>query len=520
MKNRVFSLLLAVLLFLGSGTLPQQAMASGEIAIGNVSGAKGERVETTVTLKSDDVCSGNFNLHYSPEELELVSAESVFAFGVLNVVEPGRIRVSFASTTVLTDTVLCRLVFRITADTPAAGSAITCESLRLYNADSTPTTGSVTEGSVGKNTVCLGLAGGETAEYQAVSLDVRLSGALTCAGGNFTVTYDPACFEVKSVQSGEGLTGVNFTYRVETPGTLRVAFSSASGIPGPLTLCRVILQTVTGQEQTSSVALSEVRVYDENSQSLDVTLFDSNISIKAPSDRDPKLWVVGGALEADGTATIGVVLQGRGSVCGGAFTLRFDEGITAEVIDRESGVVIAEKAGVLGVSWGSAVPYPGETQLLTLRLSGAAEGAAIDFDAVRLYDEEGANIDVVDVRPSAVSTTQSVTALVDEVTVSAGTDGATRYDLALDIADVGYYDGALAAVTPVFALYQGNRLVSLTTAGAEEAAFGDSGVAELTLSAETKEEVTEVRVFLLDADDGTLAPLCAALRESIPAQNG
>ena len=79
------------------------------------------------------------------------------------------------------------------------------------------------------------------------------------------------------------------------------------------------------------VRLTDVRLYDENSQPLDTSVTDGTISVTAPSSRDPKLWIVGGALQDDGTATVAVVLQGQGVTCGGNFDLCFDSSMKAAI---------------------------------------------------------------------------------------------------------------------------------------------------------------------------------------------
>lgn len=515
MKKRSLSLLLAVLVLLGAVSAPQRAIAAGTLTLESVSAPRGETVEVTVSLASDDVCSGNFDICYDASTLELVSAAPVLSFAAVNGNTAGAVRVSFASTTTLTEAALCRLTFRVTADTPAEGSPLTVENLRLYDANSMLTTGSTLSGSVSKDTVVLRLSDQVTAAYQAVSLDVELAGALACAGGNFTVMYDPDCFEVSSVLAGDSANTINFTYNVETPGTLLVSFSSASAISA-CTLCHIIFQTVTETAQNSSVSLSAARVYDENSNSMDVTLAGSVVSVIAPSDRDPKLWVIGGALNEDGTAEVAVVFQGRGTACGGNFTLTFDESMGVEVTATDGVICGKPESGKVSVAWSSTVPYSGEITLLTLKLSNAEADTEISFDDVRIYDADTNRNIPTDVRPARIQRLDSVAAVIDEdrtetVTTEAG---ATTCTVAVDVASAALGENAVETVAPVLALYDDNsRLVALS---APEAISLTSGVGEVTLSAETTKNVAAARVFLLEGD-GDYAPLCAAL-ESQPKQ--
>ena len=514
MKKNVLSCLLAVLLLFGAAAAPQQVFAAGTVEISTVSGAKGEVVEVSVSLKSDDVYSGNFNIRYDSKVLELVSANSEAApsiYCVVNGADEGAVRVTFTGVAEpIKDTVLCKLVFRITADTPPGGSAVSAEQLRLYNANGVTVDASAIAGSVAKKTAHLGLSSSETAEYQAVGVTVRLDGGLHAAGGSFTFTYDPKCFQVRSVQALDSLKGAVMTYNVKKDGVLSVAFSSTKEIADG-NLCTIVLQTISKEQADSAVRLTDVRLYDENSQPLDTSVTDGTISVTAPSSRDPKLWIVGGALQDDGTATVAVVLQGRGVTCGGNFDLCFDSSMKAEVESSIAEYQIENADGTIHVSWASALPYADEQQLMVIKFSGATDGKKLDFDSVKLYGESSTLISVVDVRPATIEKQSGVTAVVDEKNCSVdSTSSGKTYTVAVDVADLQHFSSgnAVSTVEPMLALYQGGRLVGLSAAGTMTLT---GGVGELSLSAAAKEDVTEMRVFLMDAG-GDYSPLCAALQ--------
>lgn len=513
MKKNVLSCLLAVLLLFGAAAAPQQALAAGAVEISSVSGARGEVVEVSVSLKSDDVYSGNFNIRYDSGTLALVSARAEklpSVYCLANDTGAGVVRVTFTGTAEpIRDAVLCTLTFRISDDTPPDGSAVSVEQLRLYTGNGEPTDASAVAGSVARKVAHLSLSSSKTAEYQAVGVTVRLDGGLRTAGGNFTFTYDPNCLEVRSVQALDGLNNAPMTYRVEKPGVLRVSFGAAKALPDG-GLCTVILQTVTAEPKDSAVNLTDVRLYDENSAPLDTAVTNGTVSVAVPSDRDPKLWIVGGALQEDGTAKVAVVLQGRGVTCGGNFELRFGSSMTAEVISNAAGCQVNSESGKLRVSWASALPYTDEQQLMVIKFSNVQGEQKIGVDAVKLFGVGDTPIDVVDVRPTTIEKHDSVTAVVDEkkCSVDESTSG-KRYTVAVDVADMQRFSGhAVSSVTPMLALYQGGRLVGLSAAGTMTLT---GGVGELSLSAAAKEDVTEMRVFLMDAG-GDYSPLCAALQ--------
>ncbi len=512
MKKNVLSCLLAVLILFGAAAAPQQALAAGAVEISSVSGARGEVVEVSVSLKSDDVYSGNFNIRYDSKVLELVSANSEAApsiYCVVNGADEGTVRVTFTGVAEpIKDTVLCKLVFRITADTPPDGSAVSVEQLKLYTGNGEPTDASAVAGSVARKVAHLSLSSSKTAEYQAVGVTVRLDGGLRTAGGNFTFTYDPNCLEVRSVQALDGLNNAPMTYRVEKPGVLRVSFGAAKALPDG-GLCTVILQTVTAEPKDSAVNLTDVRLYDENSAPLDTAVTNGTVSVAVPSDRDPKLWIVGGALQEDGTAKVAVVFQGRGVACGGNFELLFDPPMKATVESHDAACVVRTEERRIRVSWGSVLPCDDERQLVVVSFANAADGQALTFDGVRVYDKER---DIVaEVRPTTIEKHDSVTAMVDEKNCSVkSTSSGKTYTVAVDVADLQHFSSgnAVSTVEPMLALYQGGRLVGLSAAGTMTLT---GGVGELSLSAAAKEDVTEMRVFLMDAG-GDYSPLCAALQ--------
>lgn len=492
---------------------PQRALAAGTLTLSSVSGAKGETVQVAVHLKSSDICSGNFDVCYPAAELELLRAEASFGFCVVNPTAAGTVRVSFAASAPLTDTELCTLTFRITEATPTGGSAITATNVRFYNANAESIQAQTLAGSVCKSAVEVRIVSAKTAEYQAVSVQVELGGTLRPAGGNFTLTYDPACFTVCSVLPGGNLNGVSFTSHTEKAGVLHVAFSAARPVAQG-TLCSVVLQTVTGKEQTSAITLSQAKMYDEQAAALETTLRSSSVSITAPSDRDPKLWITGGALQDGGISEAGVVLQGRGTVCGGNFVLEYDSRMELDAEPARPEVVIQKQPGQLVVSWGSSVAYSDEALLCRLHVTKALEGAQIGIQSVRLYDAQSAAIDVVDVRPATIQSNSGVTAVIDTVTVQKESGTQTSYAVAVDVADQLLYSTPTGRVLPVLALYEGQKLVALSANGDESASLR-GGVGELTLSARTGSSVTALRVFVLDGGQDTFLPLCTALWQSV-----
>ena len=182
--------------------------------------------------------------------------------------------------------------------------------------------------------------------------------------------------------------------------------------------------------------------------------------------------------------------------------------MTATVSSPCGAQVVQQEAGKIMISWSSVLPYDGEQQLLTVLFANAAEGKRLELNAVRVYDEQGKDM-VIDIRPAVIGARERVTAAIDAKNCSVEESASgKRYTVAVDVADLRHFSGeAVSSLAPMLALYEDGRLVAMTIA--EESAL-HGGVSELSLAAETKENVTAVRVFLLEAGGG-YSPLCAAL---------
>ena len=501
--------LLSAVLLLLSFTVPQRSLAAGTLELSKVSGAQGDTVVMDVRLTSDDVYSGNFNIRFDSTALRLTAVEKNSALmGAVNQTEDGTVRVSFAQTSLLTDTTLCTLTFQVTADTAVSGSSVYCEQVRLYDLDGIPVSASVIHGTVSRDCAWLRLDSGETAEHQAVRAEVSLAGALAPFGGNFSISYDPALLKPTSVLPLEGAAKAAFTYNLETPGIVRISFAAASAAKaGPL--CAVVFHTIGSAGKTCGLTMSDAQLYDEESRPLDTEISNGSISIVLPSDRDPKLWVVGGALQSDGTAVASLLLQGRGLVHGGQFTLRYMESMELEILEN-AGCTVSQEEGALHIALASDTPFGDDVSVLTVKFSGAQE-STLSLTDVCLYDGDSKQISVVDIRPGKITALAQLTAVADDVTViSAG--GHQTVTIAVDVADICYgAEEPTLSVIPILALYENGKLKGLDM---QSAVALTGGVSEFSLSASSTGTITEYRVLLLDCVQA-MKPLCEALSSDL-----
>jgi len=507
MKKRLFPLLLVLTLLLTLCT--PFAQAEGRtLSITSASGRAGETVSVQVRL-TGSVYSGRFELAYDADELELLQWSGADgAMCVFNHEQPGLLLVTFVSTTALENTSLCTLQFRVSAATPETGSALTLKSIRLYDETGTSVPATAEKGSISRSTARLTLSREQTVESRSVRMTVRLEGELSPAGGNFTLQYDPDCLQLTSVLKLHPSVEL-LTWNEPQPGTVHVSFSGTQ----PLStgeLCAAMFRTVGTAGDTSAVTLTDVRMYDTDGKSIDASAEDGSVDVVLPSDRAPKLWAVGGAIQPDGSAVVSVVLQGRGIVCGGSFTLTYDQSLSVQA-EPAGGCQINAEPGKLRASFASATPVADQVSLLKLTIQNAVPGA-IDLSNVIFRDDSGSRIAAADVRPTTLSYTTSAAAFAG--TLRADTSaGQTQYLLDVDVSDMrAGTPEARTEFTCLLALYDSDGLMEGLSV--QKIAASDTGVNELTLTASASKTPAYAKVFLLsDASAGL--PLCGALQAAL-----
>ena len=504
MKKRLFPLLLALMLLITLCTPFAQA-AGRVLTVTSVSGRAGETVSVQVRL-TGSVNSGRFELAYDSAEIELLQWSGVEgAMCVFNHEQPGLLLMAFVSTAVLENTDLCTLQFRISKATPEGGSSVTLKNLRLYGENGASVAAAVENGTVSRSTARLILSREQTAERQSIRMAIKLEGTLSPAGGNFTLQYDPSCLQLTAVLKLHPSADL-LTWNEPELGTVHVSFSGKQPISAG-ELCAAMFRTVGTAGETSAVTLTNVRMYDTDGKPLDASAEDGSVDVVLPSDRAPKLWAVGGAIQADGSAVVSVILQGRGVVCGGSFTLTYAQSLSAQE-EPESNCQINAEPGRIRASFASATPVADQITLLKITFQNAVPGKIDLLDAVFL-DDDGSRIAVADVRPTTLSRTSSAAAFAG--TLRADTvGGQTQYLLDVDVSDMhAGTPEARTDFTCLLALYDSEGV--LEGLSIQKIIAADTGVNELTLAASTSKVPSYAKVFLL-TDSSACLPLCGALQ--------
>ena len=514
MKKRLCCLVLVLLLFAGAAAAPS-CIAAEEISVdvGSAIGAKGETVSVDVTV-SGKVASGNFNICFDSKALTLTGAK--LAAGLTGSVNDkyasGKVRVSFVRLDGTSEYAVCSLSFRITGDTPAKGATVAPEAMRLYNLEGERLEGTAAAGTITRSAVLLRMESAEATEKQAVRTELSLGGTVSPTGGNFTVSYDPKKLAPTGVLGLAGLSDRLFTWKTVTPGQVRISFAGTEAVSAGR-LCAIVFKAIGTAGEESELKLGEAAMYDEDGSPLDVELENGCVSIRLPGDDSAKLWVVGGAIEESGEATVRILLQGQGRVCGGQFAITFPESMAYEVLGSAECVINTDISGKLLASFGSESVYTEETPLITLRFTDAVPGGRIGFadESVTLYDEESRTINVVDLRPCVLSEIARVTATIEEEDIviqapeepKAGEE--TIVAVTADLADMKYFtENAVEKVTVMLALYQNGRLIRCVSGEAEVSA---QGITSVTVSAGSAESISAFSVLFVDGD--SYCPLCA-----------
>ena len=405
MKQWLKTSLMALVLVLLGFTFPRDSLAVGTLVLPDVSAPQGNTVSMTATLSSTDICSGSFSLSYDAGELELTEAvlpESNWT-GAINASQAGTIRISFASTTPLDqDEALCHLTFRITGKTPASGTDVAFEDVRLYDRDGIPVECASQDGSVSRSDkVSLTLSSTEAIlQQQAVPVDVILSGDSCPAGGSFHIEYDPLLLEPVSVLPQAGLEGAQLSYNLDTAGIVKISFASVTPRPAGK-LCSVVFRVIADAADSTPLSFSQVSMHDENGDHMICTATGGSLEIKAPSENRSELWVTGSSIGTDGTATAAILLDGKELVCGGELTLTYDPAMTVSVSPGYNCSYKVTQAGTLRLSWAGADPYESNATLASLTFTNAVEGPLLLTDVV-LYDSEGSALWDMEVRSGSI----------------------------------------------------------------------------------------------------------------------
>ena len=119
-----------------------------------------------------------------------------------------------------------------------------------------------------------------------VLVPVVLQGAQGLTSLGFTISYNPLVVELTGVRKGAGLTPANFSYNDDVPGAVRIGFASAAGLRGIGSAAVLEFRLVGGEDDKSSITLSEVLASGGNGDRLLLGLADGVLTVGQPDAGD------------------------------------------------------------------------------------------------------------------------------------------------------------------------------------------------------------------------------------------
>ena len=504
-------------------TLPAAfaAGADGPVLRVEAGGApRGGTAEVEIWLDGGaEVSGGSLDIAYDSAALELEEISQELN-GVLMTVNEhytnDSARLSFASTEAMDkdSVLLCTAVFQVKADAPLGENPVTLENPRLYDADTATLPVSTVDGAVEAQYTGITVSSVEAVRGQSVRVELLLEGALNPAGGSFEVVYDPSLLTAGGVVAGELLHGCYLASNTLSPGRLKVTWAGSEALEARGVLCTVTFQVSPTASGTPEIAIENPWIYDESTVLLDALTESGTITLLTPTEESPKLWIVGGSIDpGTSTASVDVVLEGRGVICGGGFTVRYptDQAtLTSAQSLVGAGVVNTKPAGEITFSWAGAEPSVASQKLLHLEFFVTDPHAAVPLtlEAASALDSGGTAATVVDIRSGKLlpGGLEYQAPAVDEATVETA-GGSTVLHLVLDMASAGQAAAsrALPERSLLVALYEDGRLQSVSFREFD-VTLDANGIAQVEVSAALSGSGDELRLYLL-GEGGALIPL-------------
>lgn len=517
-RLRIAAMLLCISLLFALRPAYSRAAENAMLVVGEASGRRGATVTVDITLTAvDGTASGGFNVVYDHSALQLVSAEVGEALAGTSALVNEQyavdtVRVTFAGAEALSKKgVVLRLQFLISGSAAIGAHDVTIERAKLMDVNSQVIPCTAQDGSVTVQAVSMALSSAECAAGQDVALEVSLVGDLFPCGGAFTLRYDSEQLTSASVKAEAALggTGITLLSNVDTEtGIIRITWAASKPIGEMGTLCTVVFSSSSHANGSSEVLFSEVSFYDENGAPAESFACTKGLITftEAPAV-SPMLYMVGGRLEPDGTATICVIMDAPNLVCGGSFVLSYDAAICTPIAMTASTETLitnplsfSDADGEIAIAWMHTFPPAGREVIVELRFSvhgGKASDLTISDVTLSNKDGEAVSADVYSGRVGISSNLQKPTII----------DTSSLTQISGLLFDASYCGAKrVSAVIAIIAYYCDGRMVDIALPS-EQIMFGQTGVASFDISISKSKDADQVKVFFVDAD-GRYMPMC------------
>lgn len=408
------ALLISIAIILSLIPVSLIALAAQEeptVRVSNVYGRAGETVTVSVTMSENSyACGGNFNLVYDNNMLQAVSAScGDLAAGMTPIANPqydaDKVRFTFAGITPITKFgTLVTVSFKI-LDNAEGTIPLTLEKVNLYNSNSehlikTVEHGSIiVDGSFKVPTLSVGSYNVESDEE--LTVNVGITELSQVCGGNFNFVYDNTKLEIIEATQGSLLNGFASYINTEySDNVIRMSFAGVNPITEAGSVLNIKFRIISEESGTAAIALENSRLYDGDGKFISHSHESGEVNIKYIPPHIAKLSVQKVTGYTCGNVTIAVQLAKNSGVCGGNFTLKYDNSkmtlksaVIGEVINDRSAYVNPDYAdNKIRVSFAGTEPITdaGDVVILTFTLSDDSEGVnSLTLSDARVYDANG-----------------------------------------------------------------------------------------------------------------------------------
>ena len=504
--RKVTVLLWAVLLFL-LATPYVSAAEDAKLVVGSISGRRGETVSIDVVLTAvGGAASGGFNVIYDPSALQLVSAESGEVLSGANAqindkYAANTVRVTFAAPVALPEAGdVLHLQFRISAGASVGSHTITLDRAKLMDVDSRVTPCAIEAGGVTVQAASMELSSVKCAPGQEATLNVVLVGDFLPSGGGFELRYDATKLTSALVKAEPAIGGTPITLLsgVDTQsGIVRITWAAAEPIGAMGKLCSVTFVSGDDAVGSADVTFSAVSFYDESGNPVDTyACTNGSISFAEEDMRAPKLYLLGGQREPDGTATVRIVMDAPNLVCGGSFKLTYDVAVCAsvELITSTDSLItnpssISDANGQISVAWMHASPPPERETIVELRFTfNGSAASTLKISDVSLSDKNGDEVtaEVFDGEVGIASNVQRPIIVESEQRITGV------------LLDAAYCrDITVTEVTATIAFYKSGRMVDVAVF-TNMIAFQEDGTAAFDFEILAGSDIDQAKIFFAD----------------------
>ncbi|WP_317854884.1 cohesin domain-containing protein [Chakrabartyella piscis] len=513
--------------------MPILAMADTTPVLRVEESGAAQGAETIVNIYLDnpeEICGGNFEIVYDTDNFTLIAAEagdllSGCAVTINTKYQTDTIRISFAGSATLSgDAPICTLTLQAKSTATLGDTAVTLQEVRMYNMDVETVDIITQDGTLAVQYAGIKVESQEAVAGQAVRMEFVLEGDLDVAGGGFEVSYDTDKLTAGTVVSSTLLNGYALASNTTSDGNIKVTWAGSEPIQERGTMCSITFYVKEDATGEAYVNVENLRLYDTEGKAVGSIATNGTIAIGTATDASPKIWVVGGQVDAETKlATVGIVLEGRGEILGGEFVLDYPEGCTleshstTEYTNTAISTINTETAGTLKFNWAGTAPDVSSKTLLLLefKVEDSALGEAITLSEVSLLDDDLETVNIVDIRSGSLVSgglqLQSPYIAQEEITTTANQ---TSVALTLDVASAG--DGTeLETIQLMMVLYENGKMRTVKLSETDYAtSFDDNGIAQIEVSVDYAGTADEVKLFMVDGS-GVMTPLAETVQYNL-----